>query len=165
MFPAESHLWSLAVAVRDTVGDYYEANGVPLPGRRYVWFGLPAFDCEQFVVSVAGTYNHQGDLAQEVLQSVGAHPGFAIGAATFDLSIIRCTPVMSDSGAPPSVDDMEAAAQLVLIDEQVMTNAIVAAVQSHTLASCNGVAFETWTAITDQGGFGGGSLRVRFSLI
>lgn len=159
-----------ALAVKQAVVDYYEAGGYDLPSRRLVTPGLPAFDCcEMLAVQVERVFQHQGEVAQEVLQSIGAAAAATVRGASFAVWILRSVPVMKESGrmrvAPPSADDEEAAAMRILADQQLVWNALIEAQRAGTLATCDSMAMDAWTYVGPSGGIGGGVQRVRLSLV
>lgn len=136
------------------------ADALPLPDRRYVTFGVPVWDCEQFTVSASRTYSIEADAATEQLIS---GPMFMSRAIVLDFTIIRCVPVQQGVQAP-SPDEMEKNASDVLTDAETLKDVLIDAQQQGRLAAQNGLAFDNWTALDPAGGFGGGALRCRMSL-
>lgn len=170
MAPPVDKLYTLARACLDAIVDRWDPDAEPLPGKQYVSNGIVIWDeCEQLAVEVEGTSGSAGDVAAVVsIEQQFAAPGFAMRAASVAIWLIRCVHDIKASGAGdvllPSADEMEADAQILLADPTAMMNALVAAAKAGELATCNGVAFDTWTAQGPDGGLGGGVLRVRLAL-
>lgn len=158
-----SALGTLAATTLQAVIDHYDSVGVKLPDRRLLYPGvLPAFDCEFLGVGIDRTFNHQGDVALEVVQSISAHAGWALQGATVAIWLVRCTPIFDDALAPPTVEDLSANAFALWADEALIREAIIEA--RPDLTSCNGIAFVDWNPVDPQGAFAGGVARVRMSL-
>lgn len=136
------------------------ADAVPLPDRRYVCVGAPAWDCAQFTVSVSRTYAIEADPAAEQLVS---GPLFNFRAIVLDFQIVRCVPVQNGT-EPPTPDQLEQSASDILVDAETIKEVLQDAQQTGRLAVQNGMAFDNWSASDPQGGFGGGMQRVRLSL-
>lgn len=164
MPPSPDRLWNLAVDVKMAIIDGFAAAAVELPARQYVTYGNPAHDCAQLVVSLEATAGTEGNIAQEIVDPVLGKAGHAMRYARFGITLIRCVPVVQDDAEPPTVEDEEQASEAILTDTVLLLNSIVAAQRAGDLNRCGGVAFEQWTAITPNGGVGGGILRVRLLL-
>lgn len=162
MPPAPDRIIGLARAALTAVENHF---GAALPERRYVSDGLIAFDCEQLAVQVERTFGQGGNIAGEQIEPLSASAGFAMRAATLAIWLLHCAPVVGDDGSPPSVTDIEASAEAVLVGAQRLLNALVAAQRAGELAGCHGLAFETWQGVGPDGGLVGGVLRVRVALV
>lgn len=133
------------------------------PTRQYVADGnLVAWDCEQLCVSVEDTHSIVGNPAAE---SQDPDLAMAMRAATIGIWLVRCCPMMDDDGEPPTADAIDASAQVVLADPQIMVDALWNAQQAGQLATCRGLAFQRWTAVGPQGGLTGGVLRIAVALL
>lgn len=138
-------------------------HGGTLPARRYVSAGPAAWDCELVAVWCERTYSHDGEVGQELVQSI---PGArrTMRGGLFAVEVVRCAPTPKDSGDPPSVAAEEAAAELVYEDGQRTLNALVAAERDGDLPGCHGVAFADWTVQGPEGALVASLLRVRVNL-
>lgn len=154
-----------AKALQAAIVDYYEANGLELPARRYIAVGLPAYDCELFAVSIDRIFAHSGDINIETPVATAAHPGLLMRAGTFSCTLVRCVPAPDDNGNPPPAEAEEAAALAVYADQQLMENGIIESYNAGLLVTCNGLTIVEWLPVTPSGLLGGGILRVRLSLI
>lgn len=154
-------LFASLAAVRDAVSDFYDSNGIPLPARRLVTPGLPAWDCEQMTVTAVSSYNVNGFIQTSVFEQRHDAVGFSLRALIIDISVVRCVAVMSDTGKAPSVEEIEADALAVAVDEVALREAVRGAVEDGALPSYTNVALDNWTAITPSGGFGGSTFRFR----
>lgn len=175
MAQPSTRLVDLAHATLDAIVAGFAAAGVALPDRQLVAPGTTAalpFDCELLAVNLDRTYGHEGNVASQTIQPLLAHPGFAIRGASVAITLVRCCPTVA-SGAEyarrpkvPTVIAETAAADAILTDAMVMTNAVIAGARNGTLGTyCNSAALEDWRAIGPNGGFGGGILTMRLSLM
>lgn len=149
-------------ALRDVVVQYYATEGLDLPSRRYVSPGVPAWDCDQFVVYVerntSGTVNAEDTSAIDCL---------VVRSATIVAEIARCVPKVEQAGdqvVVPTPEEEEAAAELVLTDPMALVNAAVQGYRDGSLAGCKGLAVVEWEALGPDGGFAGGRQRFRWQL-
>jgi hypothetical protein len=77
----------------------------------------------------------------------------------------RCIPVVSDSGAIPSVTDMEAAAEQINADGWALWNHIYNMIRADLLFTlCGEVFWDGLRSINPQGGCGGHTLSLRVEL-
>lgn len=161
-----NNVYLFARAVLDAVNAHWPAPGdaEALPDRQYVTFGNPAWDCEQVVCSVQRMFSVESDVAAEQIIS---GPLFFMRGIAVAVSIIRCVPVPDDSGDVillPSDTELEAAAQIALVDSEAIFNALVEAQLAGELAGCSGIAFDNWVAEGPEGGLGGGTQHVRLAM-
>jgi hypothetical protein len=163
----DARAFTTALAVLDAITGWYDSRGEELPERRYIYPGLlPAWDCEQLCVGVERIFNHNGNVAVETVESIGAQGGFSMRGALMAIWLVRCTPTVDSRGNPPSPGDMSDSAGVLLADQELMYDAIVDATRpTATLATCNGLAFVDWQTVQPTGGFVAGILRMRLSLI
>lgn len=168
MAPPVDKIYTLARASLDAIVDRWDVEAAPLPAKQYVSNGLVIWDeCEQLAVEVERTNGSQGDVATATIDQSFASPGFAMRTVSLAIWLIRCVADIETVGTDvvlPTAEQMEADAQVLLADPTSMLNALVAASKAGDLASCNGVAFDEWTAQGPDGGLGGGVLRVRLAL-
>lgn len=156
--------YQVAAGVVEVVSDYYEANSLPLPDRRLVTPGLPAYDCAMVAVHVERIYPHDGRVGVEQVPQLEGETAFYMRAMSVGLYVLRCVPTLDNSGAPPPSDLEEAAAADILRDPVHLWRALSAAIGDDVLPGCGGVAWEGWETITPSGALGGGLLRCRISL-
>lgn len=156
-------LFDVAKVVQDAVEDYYAAQFVLLPDRRYVAPGAPAMDCEQLTVHIERVFTNEGDVTFETAQPLRRAPGHGLPAATVIVSLYRCTPVQDDNGNPPSAAALELNAQELLADGIMLHNALLVADDASRLGF-NLLALNGWTNIEPIGAFGGGYLRATLGL-
>lgn len=167
MSPPVTRLYDIARAFLDAVVDGWPAEAPPLPSRRYVSNGLVFWDCcETLAVEVERTFGIEADPSVEQIIQV---PGLlGMRAATIAVWLIRKVVDIDEQGEAvvfPAADEIEDDAQVVLADAQAVLNVLIDAQRAGTLATCQGVAFENWTAQGPEGGLGGGVLRVRAMLL
>jgi hypothetical protein len=154
-------IFGVLTAIRDRVGAFYDDASIPLPARRLVTPGLPAFDCEQFTVTAMSSYNVSGPISTSVYEQRTAAVGFDLRTLIIDLTVVRCMAVLGDSGKAPTVAQIEADAEAVAVDEVALRAAVDVAVADGTLPAFTNVAMDQWTAIPPLGGYGGSTLRIR----
>lgn len=141
----------------------------PLPDLQYVTFGEPAWDCDQFTVSIQRTFGMEADVSQETITSVGTL--IAMRAIVLDFQIIRCQPTVDVDTVNeielPTPEELEGAAHEIAIDAETMRQVLVAGQMQGNLGAFQGqgLAFENWRALTPAGGYGGGVLTARISLV
>lgn len=173
MAPPADRLGEIALATLNAVRVGFIGAGVELPTRQLVapgTSGLLAFDCELVAVNLERTFTHDGNVASEVLQPIKGHPGLALRGAGLAVTIVRKVPSLrmtagGKTAVIPDAADEETAALRLLVDAQVLTNVLVAAVQTGDLANyCNSAALEGWRAIGPGGMFAGGILTLRIGL-
>ncbi len=129
---------------------------------QFVSNGVLVWDnCEILATAVERTYPIEGDVTLEQTSVMG--PGFTNRGAIVIVTILRCVPDI-EGNAPPTPEETEASAEVILTDAQAMWNALLAAVKAGDLGGCRSLAFDGWTAFTVQGGMGGGELRVRMQV-
>lgn len=160
MAPPASRLYDLASSVLAAVEAFYALAGEPLPARRYVSPGLPAWDCDegQVTAQVLRTFGIAGSIAQETVAPLDAT--FRRGAE-LAVEVVRCTPTLGDDGNPPTAAALEASAVTLLRDAQMMTNAVLDAQASGLLPGCGGVAIMGWSSVGPDGALLGGTLVLR----
>lgn len=122
-------LWSVPNALLAAVVAAFQANGVPLPERQYVTAGdaaTVAWDCAQLVVCLADIGWGRSMDATQLSPTFGkASSVNAMRHATYAIELIRPAPVISDAGQLPSVADMAAAGQALLVDAGLLSQTLV----------------------------------------
>lgn len=108
------------------------ASRTPLPERQVIVPGDPrtiAWDCEQLTISLVGIGFGQAVAADS---TGGSSPRTGTPAsvgsvrhAVLAVALIRCTPKGSNTGAPPSAADLEAAGLEFLRDAGLLSQAMV----------------------------------------
>lgn len=120
----------------ETVRDHYAAGGVALPERQHLVAGDPrefAWDCEQLTVSLQGI--GWGPATDSGSRSVRTGSPASVGAtrhAILAVTLVRCTPMMSDDGTPPSATALDAAGREFMRDAGLMSQSMVTYVSSAT---------------------------------
>lgn len=158
-------LYALAGDVLDGIVSYYAAQGVELPGRRYVSDGLTAWDCDQLTVEVRRTFPIAGDVTAEVQHTFPHVLGRGVEVA---IQLLRCSPTIEEitegDVAPPDVAAIEESALRKLSDAEMIPAALLDAYRNNALPGCGGVAFQSWTSVGPEGGLTGGEVIMRLAL-
>lgn len=155
-------LYDLAAAVLDVAVAALVESDAGCPDRRYVADGpAVAWDCEQVVVTVEGTFGHGGDVSSETTEPIRC---LWMRGARLGIWVTRCAPTMDDNGNPPPAAEVDANARAVLADPQVLADAVVAAYKDGQLVDVPGLSLEQWQGIGPEGGLTGGVLFVRADL-
>lgn len=141
----------------------WPAEAEPLPGRSYVNDGQVPWDCEQLTVNVERMFATEGDLALEAI-GITSGIGLWMRAAVLAVTLVRCSPKPDGKGNPPKPDDIAPSASRVLRDAEAVWGALGAQFEIGDFPGCGGLAFESWTAEGPEGGFVGGTTRVRMLL-
>lgn len=106
-------LYDTASDLLDSVVARMGTVPITLPVRQYVHAGLIAYDCEQVVVTVPETgvtHSFPGQAASD--NQICSPPRHTV----LEVHVVRCVPVPSDNGDPPTVTALDASAQEVLQD-------------------------------------------------
>ena len=142
--------WALAGVILATVAAGYDGAGVDLPRRRYRSPGRPVHDCAQVTVHLVRQYTHDGRVTQETTAPVGDRSSHlvALQAASFEVQVVRDVP---GGAQPPPVDQLEAAARLIMGDPQRIKDALSAAYVSGELGTWNGLALGAATVMRPSG--------------
>lgn len=156
-------LYDLAEATLTALVAGWPDDAQPLPDRQYVSDGTVVWDCESLVVIVNSTFGTDSDVAVEQIIQMGM--GFALRAAQIGVLLLRCVPVVNDEGEPPTAEEIDGSANVILRDSIALMNVLVAAQTAGELATCQGLAFERWASQGPTGGFGGGLLQFRALLL
>lgn len=157
----------LAQDVLDTVVGYYQEQAVPLPERRYIAPGTPAYDCAQVVVWVSQIISWSNQPNQVATTPMVEGVPARARAAAYNLAILRDVPIPSGTAQTyvlPAVEDEQAAARLVLADSQLAWQALRDASRARLLGVPDGLVFLGWDMIAPFGGLAGGNLRVSLEL-
>jgi hypothetical protein len=131
---AQAILGCVCAALDETAADI---DGYPgCPCRACVVPGLPAWDscadpCTgetggQLTVSVSRMYPSSNFPAQDAeVQGLRGCTPPPITAVEYVVTLLRCAPLPTDRGCPPSCDEQAAAARTVHIDSAVIMNALL----------------------------------------
>jgi hypothetical protein len=93
----------------------YATAGVELPSRRYWTLGMPAWDCEQLVVSFVQAYfGPPGDEAARPQSCDGPR------SAALTVNVVRCIPTGSARGKPPTPKAIEDMSEQLAIDAYLL---------------------------------------------
>lgn len=150
--------------VLDAVRASWPAEAEPLPDRSYVNDGQVPWDCEQLTVSVERKFATEGDLAQEAIGIVSG-VGLYMRAAVMAITLVRCSPKPDGRGNPPKPDEIEASSSRVLRDSDAVWGSLVESFELGNFTGCGALAYESWTAEGPEGGFAGGTTRVRIRMV
>lgn len=166
MAPAATVIYDLCA---DLLAAVVARHGSPLPARRYVAAGAPAWDCELLATWCERTAGlASADPAQEGLVAHSREPTHAMRYGVFVVTLMRCTPAVPDTvgteAVLPTVADEQAAAAALYEDGQRLVNAVVAAEKAGELVGCHGLALVDWRVIGPDGGLVAGELRLRIAL-
>jgi hypothetical protein len=104
--------------VLDRVVDVYESVNVYLPERRYWTLASTPADCEQVVVIFLQAYlGPPGDQATKPQRCDGPM------TASIQVQITRCIPTISAKGRPPTLEQIQAGAEPLVIDAYMLLRA------------------------------------------
>ena len=150
------------------LGDPDLPDLLELPARRYVTIGTsPIQDCEQLVVSVERTFGTEGNPALERIVNITSGVPW-LRTAVITVQIIRCISTVDagPGGTPiiPRADVMDSEGSVVLADADATLRALIESHNAGELGGCGEIALENWRALGDQGGFHGGTSRLRLNL-
>lgn len=155
-------------ALNDLWAEFVVDGASELPELQYVSDGEVAWDgCEVLAVSWNRTApTQEGDPSLEAIQPQAVLAGLRF--VVVDVALLRCVPTITQDGDAfilPPVEDVAAAARVIAIDAQCLTNAILAASKAKRIPGCNELALEGCTAAGPEGGMAGSVLRFRASTI
>jgi hypothetical protein len=156
--------YTIAGLVVDAIADHYDGLGLPLPERRYVAPGLPAYDCPMLAVHVERIFPHDGNLGVESVPQLEGEAAFYMRGIALAVYLLRCVPPLNNDGTPPAADLEETAAADILRDPVHEWRAVLAALDAGDLPGCGGLAWQGWESVTPDGLLGGGVLRFLVSL-
>jgi hypothetical protein len=164
MPPPPDRLYLVAREVLDVVVAGYIAESAPLPERRFISTGPPAWDCELLAVWVERTFSHSGDVRTETPEPTTAAVGQVLRGAQLRIQLVRCVPTVGPNRKPPpSAQQEDDASKLLLEDGQRIQNILVAANKAGELATCNDVAFVEWVSVGPDGGMAASTHGLRVS--
>jgi len=150
------------VEALDTIPTFAPGLG-GAPARSFVSPGLPAFDCcDQLTVHVTGVTDSATSPSNFTGRSASTMKVNTVGLVA---TATRCIPVISDSGNPPPVEEMEAAAEQIDADGWALWNHIYNLIRAEALFTlCGEVFWDGLRSINPQGGCGGFTLALRVEL-
>jgi hypothetical protein len=109
---------------------HFSAAGNALPDRRGLVPGDPrsfAWDCEQVTVSLAGIGWGPAAAAGPPSPRTGSPASvMTMRHAVLLVTLVRCTPQMTDSGEPPPADQLDTAGGEFMRDAGLLSQAIAA---------------------------------------
>lgn len=142
-----------------------QQRGIELPQWQVVTIGPPAYDCGGGLVAV---YLDRAFPGRPGLELVGIDPKQRCGyprAVRLNVEIVRCVPVGTDSGQPPSPAELTASARVMMRDGMLLFDVIDRAQAENALApQGNVLAAGVLTPLNPSGGLGGVGLAVEVSL-
>lgn len=103
----------------------------PLPARRAVLAGDPrtvAWDCEQLTISLEGIGvgpSPDSELGTPGMRRGSPTSAVALRHAVFAVSLVRCTPQMSEDGTPPTAEELNEAGLIFMRDCGLLSQAMV----------------------------------------
>lgn len=131
------------------------------PGRQYVSISSPAYDCEQLTVHYAiadkAPFNPAAGAGHHRLA------GGSVNLVGFDVTVLRCVPVLDGSTNPPSPAELEAAALVHGVDGWTLWNYLQSRLRDDSLWGlwpCGELQMSPMLPINPQGGFAGTVLRL-----
>lgn len=156
--------YTIAGLVVDAIGDHYDTLSLPLPERRLVVPGLPAYDCPMVAVHVERIFPHDGNLSGEAQPQLEGEAAYYLRAVALAVYVLRCVPALNNDGSVPAVELEETAAADILRDPVHLWRSVLEALEAGELPGCGGVAWLGWESLTPEGLLGGGVLRFLVSL-
>jgi len=156
-----ANVFTLASAIRDEVIALYAAASLPLPARRLVSEGFPAWDsCEQLIVELRRVV--RGNVPTEDLSPINCA---GVRFAELHVWIIRCAAPMNQDGSPPAVAAIETVAETLYTDAWFLPTSLAESVSSGTLATpCHDVVVGPLRIQGPEGGYVGVDLTVLWQL-
>jgi hypothetical protein len=163
---AATHLFDIAGVLKTEVIDIYALAGIGLPDRQVITEGGVAWDCELLGIELRQVRRGNPGPEADASRGVPLTPlCVSHRSAEFHIWIVRCVPAPSDSGDPPSVTDIEAAAQDIYTDAWLLPSGIQEAAAAGSLgAPCSGVFVGPAIIVGPQGGFVAVDLLVEYAL-
>lgn len=171
--PVDSRLKNAGQDLLDTIAAELVSRGIDVPDdRRYIHAGVIAHDfagekcAEAFIVAWTGS--SQGELGSNVQGTpIPIRCSMPLNH-TFAIAMLRCVPIVKQSGQPPSAADLQSSGEQILTDSMTICAAIVDLAVSHSLIPTYGenaqAAIITTTPIGPQGGVGGVVVQLAVSL-
>lgn len=121
--------YDLAARLLTVVNDGFTAAGVTLPERQYVGPGvIVAYDCEQ--LTVVCTAIGSGVPGRRANLPIAGCREQRLGS--YRIELVRCVPVIDDSGNPPPPAALQASAQATLRDLDLLESTVRAALTAVT---------------------------------
>lgn len=117
--PAESFVASFMERVLETIVEKFAEKGVELPGRRYIFFGMPAADCAQLTVALQQLY-----LGPPGLPASEPTPCNAMTSAVLRIELLREVPIPGDREMTVPVAKLTAAANQQILDAEILLDAL-----------------------------------------
>lgn len=115
---ADGIVYDVAARVLALVVTGFTAASITLPERQYVAPGtIVAYDCAQLTVAVQRIVVGIPGARINPTRAVQCPP---IRYATYQVELVRCTPVPDEAGNPPSVADLTASAKETVRDLDVL---------------------------------------------
>jgi hypothetical protein len=136
-----------------------------LPDSAFVALSLPAWDCEQLVVSTERTFGSEGSPSQERIVPIGDGVPW-LRVLVLSIQIVRCCATVDaniEGATFPAAQVMTDEALTILTDADLVLHCLIRAQARNELAGCGGIALENWKALPEQGGLHGGLTRVRLA--
>lgn len=165
MPPTPSRLYDVCSALLAAVVAGYAEQAVELPERQYVSDGpTVAWDCEQVTVYCERTFSGTSDSEQADAQNT-----IAVRSARVWIEVVRCSPSTDWDGVgmmpePPTPEQIDASAQVALVEAIMLPWCVREAKRSGDLAGCNSVTIDEWQGLGPMGGYVGSRLGVRYQL-
>lgn len=159
-------LYDAAQALLSASESALATEGRPLPGRRYVALGNPAWDCcDQLVSRVVRVY--QSDVSGGPTPHHRLGVGVSLILVDFEVSVVRCVPTIGSDGNPPPAAMLDASASAAYADAWALTNGLRERVREGTLLPappCREVEVLPAQPYDNQGGCGGWTFTVTAQL-
>jgi hypothetical protein len=173
--PPDLRLKNAGQDLLDNLAAELVSRGIDVPDdRRYIHSGVIAHDfagekcVEAFIVAWTGS--SQGELGSPTQPTQGTPIPIRCSMPlnhTFAIAMLRCVPIVKQSGQPPSADDLQSSGEQILTDAMTLCAAIVDLEAAHSLITTYEYAqagIITTTPIGPQGGVGGVVVQLAVSL-
>lgn len=169
---ADTRLLDAVSHVFDTLVDALTVAGIDVPAHRYIHAGEIAHDlvgekcAEAFIVSWEA--NFQGQIGF----TGGGVPEAAIRcampmSAQLTVVLLRCVPVLTSAGRPPTAASLDASATQILTDAWTLAAVTIDSTLASDLLTqhIDLVGIGNVSAVGPQGGVGGSAMSLMMSIL
>lgn len=167
----QTTLYDFAVELLDACADALGTTAAGAPDRRFVSPGLPVIDCCPLLAVHVGSILEGQTAPSSPPMVTGHRPSFMRQPLVqMVITIVRCVPVGSGDNAnsysPPSVAQLDAAAEVLAIDAWVIVNYLNWRQRAGDLflGGCQAVFIDPAVSLDPQGGCGGWQIPVRAAI-
>lgn len=169
--PLDTRLVDAAREILDNLAAELTTRGIDVPIHRYIHSGLIAHDfvdqncADAFVVAWATS--SEGELGADDFGAITPIRCQMPLNHTFNIALLRCVPMVSSTGRPPSKADLDAAGVTLLTDAMTLSAAIVDLAGDKALITYSEhteAAIAAVSSVGPQGGVGGTVVQLVVSL-